>query len=185
MHCHGELPALQSALAEPPSSAKTDLMQIRCSCGPTSLEVTVTVSGIFGRLISSSLIMSWPRSDCAVLVAFNSLLQIVLYSPLAVLYINVMSPTETNDVHVDYPTVARSVAAFLGRLAVWISSSSLTVNPVSQVSLSDSPSLHVDYSSSSKLSTSFRPSSCPPLLRFPLSLCSSLLLSSSPLKGNR
>lgn len=50
---------------------------------------------------------------CAVLVAFNSILQIVLFAPLAVFYIGIVSKSrETIDV--DYGPVARSVAVFLG-----------------------------------------------------------------------
>ncbi|CEQ40160.1 SPOSA6832_01762, partial [Sporobolomyces salmonicolor] len=45
----------------------------------------------------------------------NSLLQIVLYSPFAIFYIRVLSdPDNKNDIEVDYPTVAKSVAVFLG-----------------------------------------------------------------------
>ncbi|KAK4051010.1 arsenicals resistance [Microbotryomycetes sp. JL201] len=53
---------------------------------------------------------------CAVLVAVNSVLQIVLYSPLAILFIDVMGPSrlESSGVNFSYDTVARSVAAFLG-----------------------------------------------------------------------
>ncbi|KAK4702139.1 arsenite transporter, partial [Phenoliferia sp. Uapishka_3] len=52
---------------------------------------------------------------CAVLVAFNSILQIVLYAPFAILYINKISPGGgSGGVVVGYGTVARSVAAFLG-----------------------------------------------------------------------
>ncbi|BGP18036.1 hypothetical protein JCM10213_008429 [Rhodosporidiobolus nylandii] len=52
---------------------------------------------------------------CAVLVAFNSLLQIILYSPFSILYIKVIAPpSSANDIHIDYSTVAKSVAAFLG-----------------------------------------------------------------------
>ena len=50
---------------------------------------------------------------CAVLVAFNSILQIVLFAPLAVFYIKVVSHANST-VEVDYSTVARSVAVFLG-----------------------------------------------------------------------
>ena len=50
---------------------------------------------------------------CAVLVAFNSVLQIVLYAPFALFYINVVSHS-SSAVAVSYGTVARSVAAFLG-----------------------------------------------------------------------
>ncbi|KAF2454604.1 sodium bile acid symporter family-domain-containing protein [Lineolata rhizophorae] len=50
---------------------------------------------------------------CAVLVAFNSILQIVLFAPFAVFYINVVSHSE-DEVRVGYSRVATSVAAFLG-----------------------------------------------------------------------
>jgi len=50
---------------------------------------------------------------CAVLVAFNSLLQIVLYAPLAILYLNFFTPT-ADKVTVQYSIVAKSVAVFLG-----------------------------------------------------------------------
>jgi len=50
---------------------------------------------------------------CAVLVAFNSTLQIVLFAPLAVFYIKIVS-RDSDAVSVDYSTVARSVAVFLG-----------------------------------------------------------------------
>ncbi|KAL8290541.1 hypothetical protein RQP46_002799 [Phenoliferia psychrophenolica] len=49
---------------------------------------------------------------CAVLVAFNSILQVVLYAPLAILYVDKIGQSGT--VVVSYGTVARSVAAFLG-----------------------------------------------------------------------
>lgn len=51
---------------------------------------------------------------CAVLVALNSLLQIVLYAPLAIFAIDIMSPGATGHNAVDYATVAKSVAVFLG-----------------------------------------------------------------------
>jgi ACR3 family arsenite transporter len=50
---------------------------------------------------------------CAVLVAFNSILQIVLFAPLAVFYIRIVSH-ESGSVDVNYSTVATSVAVFLG-----------------------------------------------------------------------
>lgn len=50
---------------------------------------------------------------CAILVAINSLLQIVLYAPLAILFINIISHSSSS-VTVSYPTVATSVAVFLG-----------------------------------------------------------------------
>lgn len=50
---------------------------------------------------------------CAILVAINSLLQIVLYAPLAVLFIRVISGADAT-LGVSYSTVAVSVAVFLG-----------------------------------------------------------------------
>jgi arsenite transporter len=52
---------------------------------------------------------------CAVLVAFNSILQIILYAPFAVFYIKVVSRSH-NSLAVSYSKVATSVAVFLGRL---------------------------------------------------------------------
>ncbi|GAA5914815.1 uncharacterized protein JCM6883_005623 [Sporobolomyces salmoneus] len=52
---------------------------------------------------------------CAVLVAFNSLLQIVLFAPLSIFYIHVLSPnSEIGEHRVQYAVVAKSVAVFLG-----------------------------------------------------------------------
>jgi len=50
---------------------------------------------------------------CAVLVAVNSILQMVLYAPLAILFIKVISHADST-VAVSYTTVATSVAVFLG-----------------------------------------------------------------------
>ncbi|KAK0270865.1 arsenicals resistance [Friedmanniomyces endolithicus] len=50
---------------------------------------------------------------CAILVAINSILQMVLYAPLAILFINVISHP-SHAVSISYSTVATSVAAFLG-----------------------------------------------------------------------
>lgn len=50
---------------------------------------------------------------CAILVAVNSILQMVLYAPLAILFIKVISQAEST-VDVSYTTVATSVAVFLG-----------------------------------------------------------------------
>lgn len=50
---------------------------------------------------------------CAVLVAFNSILQIVLFAPFAIFYINIVSRSR-NKVAVSYSKVATSVAVFLG-----------------------------------------------------------------------
>ncbi|KAI9682346.1 MAG: hypothetical protein M1817_000400 [Caeruleum heppii] len=54
---------------------------------------------------------------CAVLVAFNSILQIVLFAPLAVFYVQIVSRA-SGRVKVDYGTVATSVAVFLGARVV-------------------------------------------------------------------
>ncbi|KAK3684133.1 sodium bile acid symporter family-domain-containing protein [Podospora appendiculata] len=50
---------------------------------------------------------------CAILVAINSILQMVLYAPLSVLFIRVISH-ESGATDVSYSTVAISVAVFLG-----------------------------------------------------------------------
>ncbi|KAK5113703.1 hypothetical protein LTR62_003330 [Meristemomyces frigidus] len=50
---------------------------------------------------------------CAILVAINSILQMVLYAPLAILFINIISGS-SQAVSVSYSTVATSVAVFLG-----------------------------------------------------------------------
>lgn len=50
---------------------------------------------------------------CAILVAINSVLQMVLYAPLAILFIRVISRTGS-DITVSYSTVATSVGVFLG-----------------------------------------------------------------------
>jgi arsenite transporter len=50
---------------------------------------------------------------CAILVGINSALQIVLYAPLAILFINIISGS-AQAITVSYSTVATSVAVFLG-----------------------------------------------------------------------
>jgi arsenite transporter len=50
---------------------------------------------------------------CAILVAINSVLQMVLYAPLALLFIKVISGSEGTHA-ISYSTVAKSVAVFLG-----------------------------------------------------------------------
>ena len=49
---------------------------------------------------------------CAVLVAFNSILQIVLFAPFAVFYVQVVS--HSNKTSASYSSVSRSVGVFLG-----------------------------------------------------------------------
>lgn len=50
---------------------------------------------------------------CAILVAVNSILQMVLYAPLAILFIKVISGDDAASA-VSYSVVAKSVAVFLG-----------------------------------------------------------------------
>jgi arsenite transporter len=50
---------------------------------------------------------------CAMLVAFNSVLQIVLFAPLAIFYVKIISHSDSG-LSVSYSTVATSVAVFLG-----------------------------------------------------------------------
>ncbi|KFY41896.1 hypothetical protein V495_04739 [Pseudogymnoascus sp. VKM F-4514 (FW-929)] len=51
-------------------------------------------------------------SYCAILVAINSLLQMVLFAPLAILYITIISRGTASPI--SYSTAAQSVAVFLG-----------------------------------------------------------------------
>lgn len=50
---------------------------------------------------------------CAILVAINSILQMVLFPPFAVLFVRIISH-ESGTLDVSYSTVATSVAVFLG-----------------------------------------------------------------------
>jgi ACR3 family arsenite transporter len=50
---------------------------------------------------------------CAVLVAFNSILQIILFAPFSVFYIKIVSHSP-NSLAVSYSKVSISVAVFLG-----------------------------------------------------------------------
>ena len=50
---------------------------------------------------------------CAILVAVNSILQMILYAPLAILFIRIIGDSSTT-VNASYSTVATSVAVFLG-----------------------------------------------------------------------
>ncbi|OAA41765.1 Arsenical-resistance protein ACR3 [Metarhizium rileyi] len=51
---------------------------------------------------------------CAILVAINSMLQMVLFAPMAVLFIRVIGDNGAVDVSVKYSVVATSVGVFLG-----------------------------------------------------------------------
>ncbi|KAL8716849.1 MAG: hypothetical protein Q9225_005852 [Loekoesia sp. 1 TL-2023] len=72
-----------------------------------------------GKFVGVSVPIVWTglaggdNEYCAILVAINSVLQMILYAPLAILFINVISGAN-NHVSVSYSTVAKSVAVFLG-----------------------------------------------------------------------
>ncbi|KIJ64714.1 hypothetical protein HYDPIDRAFT_111299 [Hydnomerulius pinastri MD-312] len=51
---------------------------------------------------------------CAILVVANSVLQIILYSPYAVLFINVIGSNKQSALHLEYGAVAISVLIYLG-----------------------------------------------------------------------
>ncbi|KAJ3119726.1 hypothetical protein HK098_005213, partial [Nowakowskiella sp. JEL0407] len=52
---------------------------------------------------------------CAMLVALNSMLQMILFAPFALLYINIMSRgSASGGIEISYTLVAKSVAVFLG-----------------------------------------------------------------------
>lgn len=90
------------------------------SSGLTLPTETSIVSAIEYYLSPRTTHTSFP-SDCAVLVAFNSLLQIVLYAPLALFYIHVLSPNQAiGESQVQYAVVAKSVAVFLGKFLIAI-----------------------------------------------------------------
>lgn len=65
-----------------------------------------------------AMVMIWNKiargdsTTCAIIVIFNSILQIVLYAPLAVLFINVIS--NDDKFQLDYSDVAIAVAIYLG-----------------------------------------------------------------------
>ncbi|KAF7977754.1 hypothetical protein HWV62_2846 [Athelia sp. TMB] len=81
-----------------------------------------------------AMVLIWNRlaggdeNYCAILVVINSVLQIVLYSPYALLFVNVIGGAGEQGVHVTYGNVAISVLIYLGiplvagvatRYAVW------------------------------------------------------------------
>ncbi|KAH7337318.1 sodium bile acid symporter family-domain-containing protein [Rhizoctonia solani] len=51
---------------------------------------------------------------CAILVCVNSLLQVVLFSPYALLFLNVLGGGHTSSLHLDYRHTAASVGIYLG-----------------------------------------------------------------------
>ncbi|KAI3476432.1 hypothetical protein L1887_61998 [Cichorium endivia] len=65
-----------------------------------------------------AMVMIWNKiargdsTTCAIIVIFNSILQIVLYAPLAVLFVNVIS--NDDKFQLDYSDVAIAVAIYLG-----------------------------------------------------------------------
>ncbi|KAG6844410.1 hypothetical protein H0H87_007065 [Tephrocybe sp. NHM501043] len=67
-----------------------------------------------------AMVMIWnqlARGDqqyCAILVIINSVLQMILYSPYALLFINTISGRDQPDIHVSYGSVAISVLIYLG-----------------------------------------------------------------------
>ncbi|KAG7292515.1 hypothetical protein NEMBOFW57_002550 [Staphylotrichum longicolle] len=70
--------------------------------------------------IVAPLVMAGGNGDyCAILVAVNSLLQIILFAPISLLFIRVFNPhyahgSSPSSVSISYPTVATSVGVFLG-----------------------------------------------------------------------
>lgn len=55
---------------------------------------------------------------CAVLVAFNSILQMILFAPFALFYVGVVGGRGSDAVDVDYADIATSVGAFLGTYCI-------------------------------------------------------------------
>ncbi|KAG7285858.1 hypothetical protein NEMBOFW57_008152 [Staphylotrichum longicolle] len=77
-----------------------------------SVFVNWIVAPLFMVLIWTSL-AGGDTEYCAILVAVNSILQMVLFAPLAILFIRVIS-RESGTLDVSYSVVATSVGAFLG-----------------------------------------------------------------------
>jgi ACR3 family arsenite transporter len=74
---------------------------------------------IFGSNANSTQVLIWSglaggdAEYCAILVAVNSVLQMVLFAPLAILFISVISGEQAT-LAISYGSVATSVAVFLG-----------------------------------------------------------------------
>lgn len=71
-----------------------------------------------GNVLTENQVLIWTglaggdEQYCAILVAVNSILQMVLYAPLAILFVNIIS--NGGAISVSYSTVATSVGVFLG-----------------------------------------------------------------------
>ncbi|EFE38826.1 arsenite efflux transporter (ArsB), putative [Trichophyton verrucosum HKI 0517] len=76
---------------------------LMCVCLLTALAQVLIWTGLAGG----------DNEYCAILVAINSLLQMVLFAPLALLFIKIISHSE-GTIPLSYPVVAKSVAVFLG-----------------------------------------------------------------------
>lgn len=70
-------------------------------------------ANIFSKVLIWTGLAGGDSQYCAILVAINSILQMVLYAPLAILFVSVIGHSGSG-VSVSYSTVATSVAAFLG-----------------------------------------------------------------------
>ena len=66
-----------------------------------------------GKVLIWNSLAGGDEEYCAILVAINSVLQMVLYAPLAILFVKVISNGGSH-VSVSYSTVATSVGVFLG-----------------------------------------------------------------------
>ncbi|CAK7267839.1 arsenicals resistance [Sporothrix epigloea] len=82
----------------------------------SELRIGLILVGL-GRCIAMVLIWNGlaggDNEYCAILVAINSILQMVLFAPMAIFFIRIISH-ETGTADVSYSTVATSVAVFLG-----------------------------------------------------------------------
>ncbi|EPE04443.1 arsenical-resistance protein [Ophiostoma piceae UAMH 11346] len=85
----------------------------------TQIAFSIAMNWIVAPLFMSFKVLVWTGlaagdSDyCAILVAINSLLQMVLFAPLSVLYIRIIS-RDSGTISVSYTEVATSVGVFLG-----------------------------------------------------------------------
>ncbi|KAF3076314.1 Arsenical-resistance protein Acr3 [Trichoderma lentiforme] len=115
---HGELLLLFDNALQDTDSQKLAQLALSWAFLPdkSHLRTGLILVGL-GRCIAMVLIwnaLAGGNNDyCAILVAVNSILQIVLFAPLAIFFLNVIS--DENDIApISYSVVATSVAAFLG-----------------------------------------------------------------------
>ncbi|KAL9598932.1 MAG: hypothetical protein Q9179_003733 [Wetmoreana sp. 5 TL-2023] len=75
--------------------------------------VSIPIANLSSQVLIWTGLAGGDNQYCAILVAINSVLQMILYAPLAILFISVIGHSSAG-IDVSYSTVATSVAVFLG-----------------------------------------------------------------------